>query len=49
VRELLFISQKIDAFNAWIGRWLSWLVVAVVLVSSINAVVRKVFDVSSNA
>jgi TRAP-type mannitol/chloroaromatic compound transport system permease small subunit len=49
VRELLFISQKIDAFNAWIGRWLSWLVVAVVLVSSINAVMRKAFDVSSNA
>jgi len=39
VRELLYISQKIDAFNAWLGRWLSWLVVAVVLVSSINAVI----------
>ena len=49
MRELLFISQKIDAFNAWVGRWLSWLVVVVVLVSSINAVMRKVFDVSSNA
>jgi TRAP-type mannitol/chloroaromatic compound transport system permease small subunit len=49
VRELLFISQKIDAFNAWVGRWLSWLVVVVVLVSSINAVMRKTFDVSSNA
>ncbi len=49
MRELLFVSQKIDAFNAWVGRWLSWLVVAVVLVSSINAVMRKAFDVSSNA
>jgi TRAP-type mannitol/chloroaromatic compound transport system permease small subunit len=49
VRELLFISQKIDAFNARIGRSLSWLVVVVVLVSSINAVMRKVFDVSSNS
>jgi TRAP-type mannitol/chloroaromatic compound transport system permease small subunit len=49
VRELLFISQKIDAFNGWLGRWLSWLVVAVVLVSSINAVMRKLFDLSSNA
>ena len=49
MRELLFISQKIDAFNAWIGRWVSWLVVVVVLVSSINAVMRKVFDVSSNS
>jgi TRAP-type mannitol/chloroaromatic compound transport system permease small subunit len=49
VRELLFISQKIDAFNGWVGRSLSWLVVAVVLVSSINAVMRKVFDMSSNA
>ena len=33
MRELLFISQKIDAFNALIGRWLSWLVVAVVLLN----------------
>lgn len=49
MRELLFISQKIDALNAWLGRWLSWLIVAVVLVSSINAVMRKLFDVSSNA
>jgi TRAP-type mannitol/chloroaromatic compound transport system permease small subunit len=49
VRELLFLSQKIDAFNSWIGRLLSWLVVAVVLESSINAVMRKAFDLSSNA
>jgi TRAP-type mannitol/chloroaromatic compound transport system permease small subunit len=49
VRELLYISQKIDAFNAWLGRWVSWLIVAVVLVSAVNAVVRKVFDYSSNS
>src|SRR5258708_57994 len=49
VRELLFISQKIDAINSWLGRWLSWLIVVVVLVSAVNAVVRKVFDFSSNA
>lgn len=49
MRELLFLSQKIDAFNSWIGRLLSWLVVAVVLESSINAVMRKAFDLSSNA
>jgi TRAP-type mannitol/chloroaromatic compound transport system permease small subunit len=49
VRELLFVSQKIDAFNAWLGRSVSWLILVVVLVSAINAVVRKVFDYSSNS
>lgn len=49
MRELLFISQRIDAFNSWLGRWLSWLILAVVLVSAVNAVVRKVFDFSSNS
>jgi len=49
VRELLVISEKIDAFNTWIGRRLSWLILVVVLVSAVNAVVRKVFDFSSNS
>lgn len=45
----LALSRVIDSVNAFIGRWLSWLVVAAVLVSAINAIVRKVFDTSSNA
>lgn len=46
---LLKVSAVIDAITAAIGRWVSWLILAAVLVSAINAVVRKVFDMSSNA
>jgi TRAP-type mannitol/chloroaromatic compound transport system permease small subunit len=46
---LLQLSKLIDALNERIGRWASWLVLAAVLISAINAVVRKAFNVSSNA
>jgi TRAP-type mannitol/chloroaromatic compound transport system permease small subunit len=46
---LLAASRGIDAFTARIGRWVYWLVLAAVLVSAGNAVVRKLFDISSNA
>jgi TRAP-type mannitol/chloroaromatic compound transport system permease small subunit len=49
VQALLPASRAIDALNARIGRWLSWLILAAVLVSATNATVRKVFDTSSNA
>jgi TRAP-type mannitol/chloroaromatic compound transport system permease small subunit len=49
LNALLKASRAVDAFNAWLGRWLSWLVIAAVLVSAVNATVRKVFDTSSNA
>ena len=32
-----------------VGRWVAWLVLAAVLISAINATVRKVFNTSSNA
>ncbi|KQV48050.1 sugar transporter [Pelomonas sp. Root1217] len=46
---LLQISRAIDRLNEWVGRWVSWLVLAAVLISAGNAVVRKVFNNSSNA
>ena len=46
---LLKLSRGIDAVNFRIGKVLSWLVLIVVLISSANASVRKVFDTSSNA
>jgi TRAP-type mannitol/chloroaromatic compound transport system permease small subunit len=49
VQALLPASRAIDALNARIGRWLSWLILAAVLVSATNATVRKIFDTSSNA
>lgn len=46
---LLQASRIIDAVNAWLGRRLSWLILAAVVVSAVNATVRKVFDTSSNS
>ena len=49
MRALLGLSRIIDAFNTVVGRGLSWLIVAAVLISATNAVVRKLFDMSSNS
>ena len=49
LKAFLPVTRIIDAINSWIGRRLSWLVIAAVLVSALNATVRKVFDTSSNA
>ncbi|HEU5275810.1 MAG TPA: TRAP transporter small permease subunit [Xanthobacteraceae bacterium] len=49
MRALLPASRAIDALNSRIGSWVSWLILAAVVVSSVNAVVRKAFDMSSNA
>ncbi|KAB2915313.1 MAG: TRAP transporter small permease subunit [Hyphomicrobiaceae bacterium] len=49
MKGLLKISRAIDGFNGWIGRMVAWAVLAAVLVSTANAIVRKVFDTSSNA
>ncbi len=46
---LLSLSKRIDQFSDWMGRWVAWLVLAAVLISAANAVVRKAFDMSSNA
>jgi TRAP-type mannitol/chloroaromatic compound transport system permease small subunit len=49
LKALLPATRVIDAVNTWIGKRLSWLIIAAVLVSAVNATVRKVFDTSSNA
>ena len=46
---LLMVSRAIDAVNLRIGKAFALLVLVAVLVSSGNAIVRKVFDLSSNA
>ena len=46
---LLAISRAIDRTTAAIGRWVSWLILLAVLISAGNAIVRKTFDMSSNA
>jgi TRAP-type mannitol/chloroaromatic compound transport system permease small subunit len=49
VQPLLRVSAVIDRITAAIGQASSWLILAAVLVSAGNAVVRKTFDMSSNA
>jgi TRAP-type mannitol/chloroaromatic compound transport system permease small subunit len=46
---LLKLSAWIDALNEWIGKCLMWLVLAAVLISAGNAIMRKAFDIGSNA
>lgn len=46
---LLALSRGIDAVNARIGKLASWLILAAILISAGNALVRKLFDLSSNA
>jgi TRAP-type mannitol/chloroaromatic compound transport system permease small subunit len=49
MHALLTLSRAIDGLNTRIGRGLIWLVLAAVLISAVNAIVRKAFDISSNA
>jgi len=46
---LLRLSAGIDWFCKVIGKGVAWLILAAVLVSAGNAVIRKAFDTSSNA
>jgi TRAP-type mannitol/chloroaromatic compound transport system permease small subunit len=49
VQGLLGISRLIDGLNERIGKATAWAIVVAVLVSAINAIIRKVFGTSSNA
>jgi TRAP-type mannitol/chloroaromatic compound transport system permease small subunit len=45
----LRLSRLIDGINSFIGYHIRWLILAAVVISAVNAIVRKVFDSSSNA
>jgi len=49
LKALLPISRTIDAADRWLGKRLAWLILAAVVVSAVNATVRKIFDTSSNS
>jgi TRAP-type mannitol/chloroaromatic compound transport system permease small subunit len=49
LQPLLTLSRGIDAFTRWTGKRLAWLILLAVIVSAVNAVIRKVFDTSSNS
>lgn len=46
---LLKTSRMIDALNERVGNAIIWLVLAAVVISAVNAIIRKVFNNSSNA
>ena len=46
---LLRVSRLIDALNERVGKSVYWLILVTVLVSAGNAIVRKIFNMSSNA
>lgn len=49
VGGLLKVSGLIDTLNEWVGKAVMWLVLAAVLISTGNAIMRKAFDIGSNA
>lgn len=49
VKPLLQLSKMIDALNEGVGKLVMWFVLAAVLISAGNAVMRKAFDIGSNA
>jgi TRAP-type mannitol/chloroaromatic compound transport system permease small subunit len=49
MQALLRVSRLIDAMNERVGRLVYWLVLAAVLLSAGNAIIRKLFNMSSNA
>jgi TRAP-type mannitol/chloroaromatic compound transport system permease small subunit len=49
LQSLLNLSRGIDAGTRWIGKRLAWLILVAVVVSAVNAIIRKTFDASSNS
>lgn len=49
MESLLAGSRAIDRINEFVGKSVIWLILLAVLVSAVNALTRKIFNVSSNA
>jgi TRAP-type mannitol/chloroaromatic compound transport system permease small subunit len=49
MQALMAFSRFVDGLNTRVGKAVTWLVLAAVLISAGNAIVRKGFDMSSNA
>ena len=49
MQALLKVSRGIDAFTRWMGKRLAWLILLAVVISAVNAIMRKTFDISSNS
>jgi len=46
---LLSVSRLIDAFSTLMGKLAMWMILATTLISAGNAIIRKLFNISSNA
>jgi len=49
LNSLLKVSGLIDAINERVGSVIKWCILAAVVISTVNAIIRKVFNNSSNA
>lgn len=49
MQALLKFSRAVDWLNTQIGKYAIWLILASTVISGVNAVVRKAFNMSSNA
>ncbi len=49
MQPLLALARAIDRLTEIVGKSVMWLILVAVIVSAVNAVVRKVFNYSSNA
>ncbi len=49
MQPLLKLSKAVDWLNVQVGKYVIWLILASASISGLNAVVRKAFNVSSNA
>ncbi|MGF1613128.1 MAG: TRAP transporter small permease subunit [Gammaproteobacteria bacterium] len=49
MNSLLFLARSIDWLSASLGRAIYWLILIAVLISTGNALARKLFNLSSNA
>lgn len=49
MKGLLSFSRAVDRFNSRLGAVVAWAILLAVIVSAVNAIVRKVFNTSSNS
>jgi TRAP-type mannitol/chloroaromatic compound transport system permease small subunit len=49
LRALIKFSQAVDGLSTVVGKATMWLILATTLISAGNAIVRKIFDTSSNS
>jgi TRAP-type mannitol/chloroaromatic compound transport system permease small subunit len=49
MQPLLKFSRAVDWLNAFVGKYVIWLILASTVISGVNAAVRKIFNTSSNA